>query len=290
MTTPSARAVPDRLPVRVTARKKRTSSYCQGPGVLFIHEQHMSAKRTCKEVLAHLGLEEGLISRQLVMNLAMVFRLVIAAQARDLLPQVLLAGLGLSGSETALDAHMSFEGAILVVSAAQVIAALLLRRSARISEIAGCRHIGCGSLMLCRWWQVVCSCLPCISRWACAVRRINRARDLCLCDRCKLPSHRELAPVRSLQRAANRREAMISLLTALLLSAFMFFGAHDDLEVSMLDGIGTALVGVALAVILTTIVTTSRSGFLAGSSSPARPARVVASQPQSPAQALSRIH
>jgi hypothetical protein len=49
---------------------------------------------------------------------------------------------------------------------------------------------------------------------------------------------------------------MISLLAALLLSAFMSFGAHDDLEVSMLDGIGTALVGVALAVILTTIVTT----------------------------------
>jgi hypothetical protein len=49
---------------------------------------------------------------------------------------------------------------------------------------------------------------------------------------------------------------MISLLVALVVSAAMLFGEHDDLEVSMLDGIGTALVSVALAVILTTIVTT----------------------------------
>jgi hypothetical protein len=69
-----------------------------------------------------------------VMNLAMVFRLVIAAQATALLPQALLAGLGLSGSEAARDAHMSLGGTILVVSAAQVIAALLLRRSVRISR------------------------------------------------------------------------------------------------------------------------------------------------------------
>jgi hypothetical protein len=91
----------------------------------------------CKEVLAHLRLEEGLISREVVMtvmNLAMVFRLIIAAQATALLPQALLAGLGLSGSEAALDAHMSFGGAILVVSAAQVTVALLLRRSVGVSR------------------------------------------------------------------------------------------------------------------------------------------------------------
>lgn len=66
------------------------------------------------------------------MNLAMMFRLVIVAQAAALLPQALLAGLGLSGSEAALDAHMSFGGAILLLAAVQVLAALLLRRSARI--------------------------------------------------------------------------------------------------------------------------------------------------------------
>jgi hypothetical protein len=67
-----------------------------------------------------------------VMNLAMMFRLVIAAQAAALLPQALLAGLGLSGSEAALDAHMSSGGAILLLSAVQVLAAFLLRRSSRI--------------------------------------------------------------------------------------------------------------------------------------------------------------
>jgi hypothetical protein len=77
-----------------------------------------------------------------VMNLAMVFRLVIAAQATALLPQALLAGLGLSGSEAALGAHMSFGGAILLVSAVQLIVAFLLRRSARIPSWPFAASIG----------------------------------------------------------------------------------------------------------------------------------------------------
>ena len=93
-----------------------------------------------------------------VMNLAMVFRLVIAAQAAALLPQALLAGLGLSGSKAAVDAHMSFGGAILLLAAAQVIAAFLLRRSTRIPRwpvvasiglsVADAVQMGAGRLQL----------------------------------------------------------------------------------------------------------------------------------------------
>jgi hypothetical protein len=77
-----------------------------------------------------------------VMSLATFFRLLIAAQATALLPQALLGGLGLSGSGAALGAHVSFGGAILLASAAQVIAAFLLRRAARIPRWVVVASIG----------------------------------------------------------------------------------------------------------------------------------------------------
>jgi hypothetical protein len=59
-----------------------------------------------------------------------------------LLTQALLAGLAISGSEAALVAHMAVGGTSLLISAVQVAAALLLRRSARIPRWLVAASIG----------------------------------------------------------------------------------------------------------------------------------------------------
>jgi len=67
-----------------------------------------------------------------VMNLTTAFLLAIAGQATVLLAQALLAGLAISGSETALASHMAVGGMSLLIAVVQVAAALLLRRAARM--------------------------------------------------------------------------------------------------------------------------------------------------------------
>jgi hypothetical protein len=63
------------------------------------------------------------------MNLATAFRWVTATQLATLLTQALLAGLALSGSATALSAHMGVAAAALVISFAQAALAFLWRRA-----------------------------------------------------------------------------------------------------------------------------------------------------------------
>ncbi len=66
------------------------------------------------------------------MSLKIVFPWMIAAQAVALLALALLAGLALSGSKAALEAHMAVGGATILLSIIQAVAALLLRRSGQI--------------------------------------------------------------------------------------------------------------------------------------------------------------
>jgi hypothetical protein len=76
------------------------------------------------------------------MNLTTAFLLAIAGQAAVLLTQALLGGLAISGSEAALLAHMAVGGTSLLISAVQVAAALLLRRSAGIPRLLVAVSIG----------------------------------------------------------------------------------------------------------------------------------------------------
>jgi hypothetical protein len=63
------------------------------------------------------------------MNLATTFRWVTAAQPAALLSQALLAGLALSGSTTALDAHMAVGAAAVILSVVQATLAFLWIRA-----------------------------------------------------------------------------------------------------------------------------------------------------------------
>src|SRR5262250_770996 len=76
------------------------------------------------------------------MSLATVFRFGVAAQAIALLAQALLAGLALSGSEAALAAHMPAGASTFLISAAQVVAVFLLRRSGQIPRWVVAASIG----------------------------------------------------------------------------------------------------------------------------------------------------
>jgi hypothetical protein len=95
-----------------------------------ICEQMDAAKRSQGVYVLGRGITRAALVN--LMNLTTVFLLVIAGQAAVLPAQALLAGLAISGSEAALGAHMAVGGTSLLISAVQVAAALLLRRSARI--------------------------------------------------------------------------------------------------------------------------------------------------------------
>ena len=69
------------------------------------------------------------------MNLKTAFRWVIAAQVMAVLAQALLAALARSGSQEALRTHMAFGRATLIIAAIQALAAVPLRRNARIPGV-----------------------------------------------------------------------------------------------------------------------------------------------------------
>jgi hypothetical protein len=70
---------------------------------------------------------------------ATVFRLAIAAQGTASLVQALLAGLAISGSDAALDAHKPVGGANTLITTVQAVAA---KRSAQIPRWAVAASIG----------------------------------------------------------------------------------------------------------------------------------------------------
>lgn len=73
---------------------------------------------------------------------ATVFRLAIAGHGAALLMQAVLAGLAISGSNAALDAHKPVGGAITPISTVRGIGSFLLGRSAKIPRWPVAASIG----------------------------------------------------------------------------------------------------------------------------------------------------